>query len=193
MPKEAENISVDLGFENLMNTIYGRNGHPCVAGHTSVRSWKKGVLQLFRTLKTAILKNVNGDDPYRNHLMERCDVAISAIKSSKYKDAIVCDALQFGFETLFSLLGRFPNNWQTRRAHHSHVTGLADYRTFSYVRTARQKAKQITDAAYYNRTEDGDPDFDTLITKLRREFRDDPEKFLTWLRAEHRKMYDRFI
>ena len=158
-----------------------------------MKSWKKSVLQLFRTLKTAILKNVNGDDPYRNHLMERCDVAVSAIKSSQYKDAIVCDALQFGFELLFKLIGRLPVNWQKRRAYHSHITGLAEYRTFSYARTARQKAKQITDAAYDKRLKDGEPDFDALITKLKREFRDDPEKFLTWLRVEHRQIYDRFI
>ena len=190
MPKEAERVSVELTFENMMSSLFGSHGHPGSAGSTSMHYWKKVLLQLFRTLKTAIAKNVNGDDPYRNHLMQRCEDAVSAIKSSKFKDAIACDALRFGFELLFSLIGRFPNNRKKRQAH---VAGLAEHRTFSYVRTASQKARQITDAAHRNQLESSDPNFDTLMTKLKREFADDPERFLAWLRAEHRSLFDRFI
>jgi hypothetical protein len=193
MPRKAETIYIDLGFENLMSTLYGSSGHPCVAGHTPTRNWKKQLLQLFRTLRTAIAKNLNGDDPHKEHLMERCDTAIDAIKRAEFKDEIACDALQFAFEILFGLIGHLPNNWQKRRAHHSYVTSLARYRTFSYVGTARQKAQRVTHAAYYDRLGSADPNFETLINKLKRDCSDDPDRFLAWLRAEHRSLYDRFI
>lgn len=193
MPKEAETIYIDLGFENLMSRLFGSSGHPCSAGRTPARHWKKQLLQLFRTLRTAIGKNVNGDNPHKEHLMARCDIAIGAIKGATLKDEIACDSLQFAFEILFGLIGHLPNNRQKRRAHHSYVTSLARYRTFSYVGTARQKAQRVTDAAYYDRLASTEPNFDMLMNKLRQDFSDDPDRFLTWLRAEHRSVYDRFI
>lgn len=193
MSKKAETIYIDVGFEDFMSTLFGTAAHACSAGHTPTRGWKRQLSQLFRTLRTAIAKNVNGDDPHKEHLMERCDTAIRAIKVAKLKDEIACDALRFAFEILFSLIGHLPNNGQKRRAHYSYVTGLSRYRTFSYVGTARQRAQRVTDAAYDHRLESSDPTFKTLINKLKRDFSDDPVRFLAWLRAEHRSLYDRFI
>jgi hypothetical protein len=138
-------------------------------------------------------KKRNGDDRHKERLIERCDTAVNAIKDAKFKDEIACDAIQFAFEILFDLIGHLPNNWQNRRAHHSHVTSLTRYRTFAYVGTARQQAQRVTDAAYYNRLPSTEPNFETLINKLKRDFSDDPDRFLAWLRAEHRSLYDRYI
>ena len=192
MKKSPETIYVGLGFEGLMRTIYGASGHSSHAGHTEITSWKKPLLQVFRTLKTAIRKNINGDDRFKEQLMARCDCAISAIKNAAFKDEITSDALAFSFEIIFSLLGRLPDNWSSRRAHCSQVSCLGNYRTLSYTRTALQKARQITDSAYKNRLKESDPSFETLIYKLRRDFHDDADHFLTWLREEHPDLYARF-
>lgn len=192
MRKEPEKIYVEVGFENLMRNIYGSAGHCSSAGHTRITSFKKQLLQLFRTLKTAIRKNVTGDDRYKESLMVRCDVAIAAVRSAAFRDEIVCDALQFTFELLFKLLGRIPDNRQSERAHHSHKTDLSAHRTFNYARTSQQRAKEITDAAFHNRLEEHNPSFETLITALRKQFHDDADKFLSWLRSEHKSLYDRF-
>lgn len=101
-------------------------------------------------------------------------------------------ALQYSFEIILLVLGRLPNNWESRRAHHVHITDLGLYRTLCYCRSAKQRARQITDAAYYNHLKQDDPRFDTLIDKLRYEFHDDGDKFLTWLQSEHKDLYDRF-
>ena len=190
--KTPESIYVSLGFEGLLSTIYGTSGHSSHAGHTEISSWKKHLLQVFRTLKTAIRKNVTGDDRYKEQLMTRCDCAISAITNATFKDKIACDALSFSFEIAFALLGRLPDNRRSRRAHHTHVTNLGDYRTLSYSRTASQKARQITDSAHKNCLNETEPSFETLISTLRRDFHDDADRFLTWFRQEHPDLYGRF-
>jgi len=193
MAKKSETIYIDLGFENLMSFIYGSGGHSCRAGHTSVNTWKKQLSQILRTLKTAIRKNVTGDERHKEHMMERCDNAIRAIRYAKFKDELVCDTLSIVFQLIFELIGHFPHNWQSRKVHHSRVTDLSIYRTFSYTRTAKQKAKQITDHAYTKTEAECTPSFEVLISKLKKEFSDDPHKFLDWLRAEHKQFYDQFI
>ena len=149
-------------------------------------------MQLFGTVRTAIEKNVTGDDQHKEHMMERCNIAAEAIQHAKSKEQITCAATQFAFELIFKLLGRLPHNLQTRRAHHSHVTALSAYRTLSYTRTAHQKVKQIIDYAYTGKLENGEPTFEMLIQKLKRDFSNNPHKFLSWVKAEHRSLYDRF-
>ena len=192
MKRLKETIYVDIGFEGLMRTIYGTAGHPTHAGDTLISAWKKQLLQVFRTLKTAIRKNIAGDDRYKEQLMTRCDSAICAIKHAATKDEITSAALAFSFEIAFSMLGRLPDNWMSRRAHHTHVTNLGDYRTLNYSRTSAQKVRQITDSAHKNRLKEADPSFETLVSKLRGDFHDDADRFLTWLRQEHPDLYGRF-
>lgn len=79
MTKERDIMTVDIGFEFLMSFIYGSHGHRCRAGHIPVLGWKRHLLQLFRTLKTAIQKNVTGDDRHKEYMMQRCETAISAV------------------------------------------------------------------------------------------------------------------
>jgi hypothetical protein len=193
IPNERNIMAVDIGFEFLMSFVFGWRGHHGTAGNIPAFRWKKHLLKLFRTLKSAIHKNVTGDDRHMEYMMERCDTAIGAIRSAKFKDEISCKSLQFAFELLFELLGHYPQNWQSRRAHHSRVTDLASYRTLSYTRTATQKVRQITDAAYANRNDSTGPSFEVLIEKLKHDFSGNPHKFLAWLRSEHRMLYDRFI
>jgi hypothetical protein len=193
MVKKSETIYIDLGFEHLMSFIYGSGGHSCHAGHTPIRYLKKQLLQIFRTLKTVIRKNVTGDDRHKEYMIERCDSAIGAIQHAKSKDELIGDTLSAAFQLIFELIGHFPHNWASRKAHHSRITDLSAYRTFNYARTARQKAKQITDYAYTKKEGECHPDFEVLISKLKKDFSDDPHKFLDWLRAEHRQLYDQFI
>ncbi len=132
MKKEPETIYVDLGFENLMASIYGWYGNKSNIAHKPVRQWRRELIQLFGTIRTAIEKNVVGDERHKEHMMQRCNDTIENIRHAKFKDEISYAALQVTFELIFKLLGRLPNNWQKRRAHHSHVTQLSDYRTLSY-------------------------------------------------------------
>jgi len=192
MTKQPKTVWVDSGFEYMMMFVFGSGLRGC-SGHLRTTVWKKHLTRLFRTLKTAIERNVNGDDRYRQHLMSRCDVAVDSIKDAKLNDEIASRAIQFAFELLFSLLGQMPCNWQKNRVRPDLLTNLADYRTFGYVRTDRQKARQITDAAYYERLQKGDPKFGVLIGKLKDDFHDDPRRFLSWLRENHPSVYDRFI
>lgn len=175
-----------------MRHLYGFRGHSAGAGYTPLNSWKKQLTRLFGTLKTAIRKNVNGDDRHRDEMMERCDVAIDAIRRSKYKDEIMNYTITFCFEISFALLGHRQDNWQDSKAHHSHVTQLNTYRTFAYVRTPTQIARQITDAAYKNRLSSWHPSFEILIGKLRGEFHNDAEKFVKWIRTEYPDLYSQF-
>jgi len=193
MVKEPDSIYLDLRFENLMSDIYGRGGHSCGAGPISISSWKKQLLQLVRTIKTAIRKNVNGDDSHRKYMMQRCDDALIATRYSKSKSELCSNAVSITVELIFHLIGNFPHNRKSRRTHPSQVTDLSTYRTFSYTRTAKQRAKQITDYVYTKPEGKFDPTFEFLISKLKRDFSNDSDKFLEWLRTEHRQLYDQFI
>lgn len=192
MKKQPETIFADLGFENLMASIYGWYGHNGSAARKPIRQWKRELMQLFGTVRTAIEKNITGDDRYKEHMMDRCNIAVEAIRLTTSKEQITCAATQFTFELIFKLLGCLPHNWQKRRAHHSRVTDLSSYRTLSYTRTAHQKVKQIMDYAHTGQLEDGEPTFEVLIQKLKHDFSDNPHKFLSWVKSEHKSLYDRF-
>jgi hypothetical protein len=192
MKKEPETIYSYLGFENLMASIYGWYGHNGAAAHKPVRLWKRELIQLFKTVRTAIEKNVTGDDRHKEYMMKRCDNAIDAIRHAKCKDEVTSFAAQFAFEINFLLLGRMPNNWQTRKAHHLRFTDLSNYRTLNYVRTDYQKAMQIIEHAFESHGADKEPSFEILIRKYNHDFSRDPHKFLSWIKAEHKALYDLF-
>jgi len=175
-----------------MASIYGWYRHNGSATRKPVRQWKRELVQLFGTVRTAIEKNVTGDDRYREHIMDRCSTAVAAIRGAKTKEQIAIAATQFAFEIIFRLLGRLPNNWQTRNAHYSRVTDLSAHRTLSYTRTAQQKVTQILDYAHTDAPKDAEPTWDLLVQKLNRDFLGNPHKFLSWVRAEHKSLYDRF-
>ena len=195
MRKEPETIFADLGFENLMAFIYGWYGHNGSATHKPATQWKRELIQLFGTIRTAIEKNVTGDTQHKENMMEHCTRASESIRQARSKDDISCATAQFAFELIFNLLGRLPNNYQKSKAYHARTTELSEYRTLSYTRTDRQKVKQITDYAYdnANHMENNDPTFDELINKLKKDFANNPHKFLTWLKAEYKPYYDKFI
>ena len=193
MTKQDDTVGIDLGFENLMSCLYGRSGHSCHAGHTDFSSWKKQLLQVFKTIKTAIRKNMTGDERHKDHLMTRCDHAAITIKEAKSSYELSPKIISLLIEITFELLGHLPRNCRTGKANHSLVTDLSVYRTLSYTRTAKQKAKQITDYSLARSDRLDEPKFEELILKLKKDFSNDSEKFLRWLRIEHREFHDRFI
>jgi hypothetical protein len=193
MPKQTDTVGIDLGFENLMHCIYGHSGHSCRAGHTSFTSWKKQLSQVFRTLKTAIRKNMTGDDRHKERLMARLDHATITIHEAKSSYELSPKLLSFLLEIAFELLGRLPRNSKRRKANHNLITDLSDYRTLNYARTAKQKTKQVTDYAFARADSRDEPKFEDLIYKLKRDFSNDSDKFLSWLRVEHRDFHDRFF
>jgi hypothetical protein len=192
MLKEAETINIDVGFENMMKTIYGYKCHG-LAGRVTLTAWKRHLQQLFGTIRTAIEKNINGDDRHREIMIGRCDTAIDSVRRANSKDEICCSALTFAFELCFEILGELPNNWQTRKAHYHHITELSKYRTLNYIRTDSQKAGYILDLAYRDQLNKKDPQFDVLIKKFTGDCAKNPRRFLSWLRSEHKSLYDRYL
>ncbi|MEK6684127.1 MAG: hypothetical protein AABY46_05640 [Nitrospirota bacterium] len=175
-----------------MASIYGWYGHNGAATRKPIRRWKHELMQLFGTIRTAIEKNVTGDDRHKENMMEHCTNAVDAIRDAKSKEQIANAATQFAFKLIFKLLGRLPHNREKRRAHHSRVTDLSAYRTLSYTRTAHQKVKEIIDYAPTGQLGSGEPTSEVLIKKLTRDFSHNPHKFLSWVKTEHRSLYDRF-
>lgn len=189
---ETRDIDIDVSFEHLFTTIYGKR-YLC-AGKTSFSSFKKGVNKLIRTLKQAIDKNVQGDEAHLERILKHFEDFESYSKGLKSKDELFQRVLLLLFRTQFELIGRMPENWEpgrTKRAHNSKYLNLSDYRVLYYVRTPEQKVNEMINYAYKlpNKSE-GDL-FHRLI-EIRQKHPKDHKKVLNWIKSNEPETYQKF-
>jgi len=174
-------IYLNLQFEHFLCDLYGKANYHGTVGWTSFSSYKKHILKISKSIRSAIDLNVQDIDACHlkslNNKLENLDLGISESKTFEELGQIVALRL---FQIIFLLLGDIPKNWGLEiRTNHKHFS-LQRHRRIHFSQTMEQKFNSIIDNAPSNEFSETKYSRQMLLNVFGSTHNRNFKKFLEW-------------
>ena len=187
--RETDRIGFPLSFEHMLGRLFGEKFSCGFSSYSKkIASWKKVQIKLLKSVKKAVLVNVDTDEYHMKDILMICDSGLKKISQCKSIDQINVNMIESYTKIIFRLLGNMPNNSRKKNVSHRSIWKLNKFRKLTYTQTVDQKVNLILRIAK-QRGSKGDPSFSELWDKLYIEFKSDKIRFLDWYKKNFKDKY----
>lgn len=174
-------IYLSLQFENFLSDLYGKSNYHGTVGWTSFSSYKKHLLKITKSLKSAIDLNVQDiDAAHQNSLNNKLEMINHDISKAKSFEELGQFVVLRLFQLIFLLLGDIPKNWELqKKTNHTHFS-LQRHRGIHFSQTLEQKFNSIIDNAPINELSQSKYSRQMLLNEFVSSHNRNMKKFLEW-------------
>lgn len=183
-------VYLDVGFEHLLNRVFGRNRYHGAAGNHDKTSWKNILTKLFTSLEKHIDANIQDDIEQENKLKQNIDTMKSVLHRNESINELNIHSVRVLFDICFQLLGDKIDNTDKKIVNHSSHYKLDKKRTITYHSNNLQKFKIVCSKAGTAKFLDaGFPNKNDLWDLYLDEMNNNPDKFIKWFKDEYPNLY----
>lgn len=189
LTQEKESVYVPISYEYLMTHLFGKKSYHGHVGSLSLSAWKKDLLKINKYIKKAIKVNVESDAYHKGALFDFCDRFDEKIKKSKTLNEISVYIVESHTRLIFTMLGNFPSHWDRKAPYADRFWELDGHRTISYTQTNEQKSALILSLVDIKKAFDVKIEGFKTMQEALWAVNGDPDKFISWVKANHPRLY----
>jgi len=186
----SETIYLDVGFENFLNHVFGRDRYHGFAGNHEKTSWKKTLTKLFNSFEKHMKANIQDDPEQVRNIEQDLELIRGALNRNKSINELNVISIRVLFEICFQLLGDEIDHTNRRILNRTSHYKLNKKRTLVYHSDNYQKfwmlhqragTGQFLDAGVPNKIELEDFFFNELNSNA--------DKFIVWFKDKYPNLY----
>jgi hypothetical protein len=186
MNNTVKKINLSLQFENFLSDMYGKINYHGSVGWTEFSTYKKHILKLSNSLKSAIEINIQDIDAlHYKSLLDRIEILEKEVRESGSVEELGQSVVLRMFQLVFLLVGDTPNNWDLKKKTHKTHFSLKKHRGIHYSQSLEQKFNSIIDNAPSNQFSEMKYSKQMLLNSFTTEHNRDFKRFLDW----HKKSF----
>ncbi len=182
-------IYVDLDFETLLSSLFGKANYHGDSRSMTISDWKKRLIKIISSIEKGIKYNVNSDTFHKDKLNLFCEKAKDEINRSRNINQINTETIYCLVTIIFYLLGDMPNNWDLKITNKINHWKLDEKRTLHYTQSPTQKANLILNLSQNSTYNNILPEYSELSKKRFDEFYKNDTKFMEWFKEIYPTVY----
>jgi len=184
-------VTTDLDFEHMLSMLLSKERFHGASGHLPPSAWRGQLKDIFRAVKRAAHRSIQGDQRHRAAIEARCELAIEDLGKCRTTDKLSVTAIRHLTRIVFLLMGEWPRNWDKTAGAASHPSNwrLDRLRSLHYLRTPAQLFQEVLDLTERPEYEKQLPTKGDLWNRLSRIHKGDYEEFLHWFKQQYPSLY----